>query len=239
MRRIVKAIYWRIISVIARMSRSVEALNEGFAPQGSLSTGPHQPMSALRDAVALLGVSTNRLESRLESIAVTTTNVVDRLVYSLVLAEVSSLPAESKIVVVGDSIAVKIASDLADLSYDVVLHDTDATTGLELSSWVGRASSGDSLESGQTDVIVVATSVPLERLARTVTDAIDVVIAERPASSIVFCSPVPSEDAATSALRWRAGAGDFCSTTRAVNSAGQVPGTRRVTAVTIASQLGR
>lgn len=148
MRRIIRALYWKVVRVIARITRSVEAINEGYTPPGSESTGPKQPLVSLRDSVGLLGATAGRLEARLDGLAAGSADVVDRLLLSFALTECTATPAPARIVVAGDDPASPLARDLAELGYDVVLLDAAPP------AWVAAASSSD-VEIGADDLLVL------------------------------------------------------------------------------------
>ena len=236
-RRLIKTLYWKVISVLARMSRSIRAMNEGVAPQGSVATGPHQPLSALRDAVAMLGASTGRLEARLGSISLNATGIIDRLIYSLVIAEVSTTPPGTKVGLVGDFIVVRLAADLADLSYDVTVYDTIETAGLELSPWVKRKPIEQASAGEIGEVLVVASSAPFDRLRDESRAAVETLVTDNAESRLVSCAPDQLLEQTSGAVHWRREASALHTSTRRVNATGHTQDARRVTSVTIASQL--
>lgn len=195
---LVRRIYWKFIALIARISRSVDAVNEGFTPAGSVSTGPHQPLSALRDAVALLGSTAGRLDARLESIALSSGTTVDRAVYALAFTEALRAPEGTAVWATGDAVALRLAADLAELGYDVTVGDTADTASLPLDSSIARSALADAAPAdGDLVLVAIGASLAVESTA-----AIVALLARAPGAVLVSCSAHESSAPGASDHAW-------------------------------------
>jgi len=232
LRRIVTRLYWKVIAVFARISRSVQAVNEGFSPQGSASTGPHQPMSALRDAVSVLGAVTGRLESRVESLALSASSPAGRLIHAVSVAELSAVGPESAFSVVGDRAALRVAEELHSLGRDVVYYSTEEIVPFhpELkhealpADGVLRASS----------VIAVVSGVPTAALSAGTLNAVTTALALQQAARLVACFPVTAAHSPDSPFR--SDASGLRTIVRTVPAAGFLTGSPGIAAVVAVSQ---
>jgi hypothetical protein len=199
MRSIVRRVYWKVIAVIARISRSVQALNEGFAPQGSASTGPHQPLSALRDTVSVLGAVTGRLESRVESLALSSSSLVERLIHAVSVSELTRAAPDAKLTIIGDRTGMRVAEALHDLGRDVFFygsaHDESAQFSPQLAA--GVLGTDAVRHSDIIAVIVASNTVPA-----LVGDAASAALATDLDTRLITCLP-----AVTGAERSTLGAG--------------------------------
>lgn len=229
---VVKKIYWKFVAALARITRSVQALNEGFTPAGSVSTGPHQPLSALRDTVSLLGATAGRLDARLESIALTTGSATDRLVFALALGEVAKASASTPVWVTGDAVALRLATDLSALGYAVTVGDTVETAGHPLVGTIERMPvSGLSPAAGS--IILVASGLPLSLLSATTASDITALLERAPEAVMISASTVGD----TSSIALRPDAADVRTVTRELNPREGYVSAQPLHAATLSSQL--
>lgn len=231
-----KRIYWKIVAAIARVVRSVQAVNEGFTPAGSVSSGPHQPLSALRDAVALLGATAGRLDARLESIALTSGSTVDRAVYAVALAEVLRAPEGTRIWAAGDAVALRLAIDLEDLGYDVTVCDTPATDALPLENGITRVPVAEATPAAGDLVLVTtgaAASLPVEAAG-----PIAELVARAPEALLVSCSALEAGTADAAAHAWLGRADGLRTESRQLHVVERFVVARPVSSVVLSSQLG-
>jgi len=237
MRSLIRRLYWKVIAVFARITRSVNALNEGFSPQGSVSTGPHQPLSALRDAVSLLGATAGRLDARLERMSLAPTGPIDRLSHAVALAELSRAPQGTTMTFVGDAVALRLACDLADLNYDVLVWDTVETGNLALPETITRVALADA-EPLSSAVLVVASSMPLSSLPKHALDAIDSNLHSSPKALLVSVAPFETEAASGGDIPWRSTSKTLRIDVRRMTPVEFTTSSRPLRSIVLATQLG-
>lgn len=237
MRSLIRRIYWKFVAVIARIARAVTALNEGYTPAGSVSTGPHQPLSALRDAVSLLGATAGRLDARLERISLAPVSAVDRLAHAIALNELSRAPLGTPIVLIGDATALRVACDLADLNYPVSVWDTIDTAHLPLPDSIERhdVDAAPALTEG---VLAVASSSPLTWLPKAGLDAIGAALKTGRKALLVSCAPTEIADASAASSPWRSESKTLTIEVRPIDSTQFTVTSRPLRSIVLASQLG-